>query len=665
MQPRDITRLTNISDPRLHPDGRRVAFGVKRASMPESDGGEHETGDGSNEQEKKGEKDRYTSEIWLWDGDEARPFTHGPTDASPRWSPDGRHLAFIRKAEGDDEKPQVALMPADGGEARILTDFPLGAEAIEWSPDGSRLAVVGVTWIDEVADLDDEERKRRPRRILHPQWNLDNEGWTHDKRRHIYVVDPFVTDDVEPTLITPGDFDDGGPRWHPDGDRIAFLSARHDERHLDPGNQIWVVPADGGDAEPLTEIGSWGGVSWRPDGVAHAIGLDDRWGWPDNQRVYRIEDGGGLTDLTGHLDRSITPGTPTCSPNEPHWIGDDRFLTLLEDRGRVRAITVDADGTASDVLGGDRCITGLAPREDGTAFAFTATDPTDPGELHWYEDGDERVLTTLNEEFRREVGLVEPTYFTYDESGIEVDAWIFAPPGEEKVPLLFNIHGGPASQYGWYFFDEFQVYVGAGYGVVATNPRGSDGRGRDWLRAVVGVRHEEIPPDVDDLRAAVDAAVGREPRFDVERVGVMGGSYGGYVTSRIIAVDHRFKSAIVERGLLAWPSFAGTSDIGTYFDRMYLDAQLPDDYELLWRASPIAYAHQTETPTLVLHSENDLRCPIEQAEQYFVMLQRHGVVSEFVRFPGEGHELSRSGKPRHRVERFEIVLDWHQRHLSP
>jgi dipeptidyl aminopeptidase/acylaminoacyl peptidase len=162
----------------------------------------------------------------------------------------------------------------------------------------------------------------------------------------------------------------------------------------------------------------------------------------------------------------------------------------------------------------------------------------------------------------------------------------------------------------------------------------------------------------------VDEALARDPRLAGNRLGVMGGSYGGFITGRILAVDDRFDSAIVERGLLAWPSFAGTSDIGTYFDRMYLGEQLPDGYEPLWRASPVAHADRIRTPTLVVHSENDLRCPIEQAEQFFVMLQRHGVESEFVRFPGESHELSRSGDPKHRVERFEVILDWHGRHLG-
>ncbi len=643
MHPTDLARLRTVSDPRLHPDGERVAFVVRELDLDE---------------------DRYVSRVWLWDGRDARPFTHGPTDSGPRWSPDGSRLAFVRKDDDDEAKPQVAVMPADGGEARVLTDFPLGAGAAEWSPDSATLCVVGTTWIEELADLDDDERQRRARRITHPQWNLDNEGWRHDRRRHLYLVDPDSTDDAEPSLLTPGEFDEGAPRWHPDGDRIAFLSARHEERHLDAGNQAWTVGVDGGDAEPLVDVGSWSSVTFRPDGVVHLVGDTDPWAWPSVATAYRLEGDGSLTDLTGHLDRSVAPYSPSCAPNEPLWIGDERFLTLLEDRGRVRVVAVDADGTTTDVLGGDRCITGLAPNADGSSIAFTATDPTDPGELYRWDGSGERALTSVNAAFRDEVPLAEPVHFTYERDDVDIDCWIYLPHGDEQVPLLFNIHGGPASQYGWYFFDEFQVYAGSGYGVVATNPRGSSGLGLDWLRAVVGVWHTEDPPDLGDLRAAVDVALEREPRLDGDRLGVMGGSYGGFITGRLIAVDHRFDSAIVERGLLSWPSFAGTSDIGTYFDRMYVGEQLPEGYERLWRASPVAYAHQVETPTLVLHSENDLRCPIEQAEQYFVALQRHGVTSEFVRFPGEGHELSRSGDPKHRVERFEVVLDWHGRHLD-
>ena len=239
---------------------------------------------------------------------------------------------------------------------------------------------------------------------------------------------------------------------------------------------------------------------------------------------------------------------------------------------------------------------------------------------------------------------------------------MYLPEGDEPVPLLFNIHGGPATQYGYGFFDEFQVYTGAGYGVVAINPRGASGYGTDFVRAVVGAWHEEMPPDLVDLLAAPDVAAAKFPRLDIGRMGIMGGSYGGFATVRVTAADHRYRSSVAERGLYVWTSFGATSDIGTYFDGMYVKRGATRDE--LWAASPLRHADAITTPTLVLHSETDWRCPIEQGEQLFALLQRNGVESEMLRFPGESHELSRNGKPKHRIERFEAILDWHARHLA-
>jgi dipeptidyl aminopeptidase/acylaminoacyl peptidase len=247
--------------------------------------------------------------------------------------------------------------------------------------------------------------------------------------------------------------------------------------------------------------------------------------------------------------------------------------------------------------------------------------------------------------------------------GVELDVWVFLPPGDETVPLLLNIHGGPATQYGWGFFDEFQIYVDAGYGVVATNPRGSSGRGRDFVRVPVGRWVEERPPDLEDVLAVVDGALERFDRLDADRMGVMGGSYGGFMTARVLSVEDRWKSAVAERGLYNFVSFAGTSDIGFTFPTRYLGEWDYSDWSALWEASPVRWAHRIATPSLVLHSDADLRCPIEQGEQLYSILIDQGVESELLRFPGESHELSRGGRPLHRRERFEAILDWHGRYL--
>ncbi len=639
MRPDQLGDYQVPSDPRIHPDGTSVAFVVTRMDLDE---------------------DRYVRRIWLWDGTSARPLTAGPHDTRPRWSPDGSRLAFLRKTADDDAKPQLAVLPLAGGDATVVTDFELGVTEAEWSPHGSSLAVVAAEWADEFAGMDAEQRKRRPRRFTRIPYRWDNLGWVGERRNHIWLVDP--AGESPPRCLTPGDDNEGGIAWHPEGTEIAFSSARHETRELDPGTQIFSVDVGSGDVTERAPVGTWELIGYDRSGRMYAAGDPDPWALPGVPALRRIDS--DLTSLTGHLDRSIASFSPPIAPAGPQWLEDGSGLSVLEDEGRLRVVRIPQDGTVADVLGGDRLITGVSPRPDGSAFAFTATAATDPGELWWWEDGAERKLTSLNAQFRANTVLAEPRRFTFDHDGVTIEGWIYVPPGDGDVPVLFNIHGGPATQYGYGFFDEFQVYSGAGYGIVAVNPRGSSGYGHSHVTAVKGRWHEEMPPDLLDLLAAVDAATAVEPRLDGGNVGIMGGSYGGLMTLRVAAADQRYKSAVAERGLYSWDSFAGTSDIGLWFGKVYLGVDLFEDPERYWRSGPLAYSQSVATPMLVLHSETDFRTPIEQGEQLFAALKRAGVETEFVRFPaGEGHELSRSGKPQHRRERFDIILEWHDRHL--
>jgi len=638
MRPDQLGDYRAPSDARLHPDGVRAAFVVTQMDLDE---------------------DRYVRRIWLWDGDEARPLTSGDMDTAPRWSPDGSRLAFLRKGSEEEDMAQVAILRLDGGEAAVITEFELGASEIAWSPDGSKIAVVASEWIEEWKDLDTKERGRVPRRLTRLGYRFEGRGWIHDKRSHIWLVD--VDGKQDPVCLTPGDFNDAQIVWSPHGETIAFVSERHEQRGVDPGSQIWSITAGGGDPVALTGVGTWGSPSYDRSGSLHALGTEDRWAYPGIAPLQRMETPGSWLQVTT-IDRALVTFAPALSPGGPQWLDDGSALSTLEDSGRVRIVRITSDGEVEDLIGGDRLVTGISPRPDGSAAVFTATSATDPGEVWWWEDGEERRLTTLNDEFRETTTLAEPQRFLIDHDGVEVEGWVYLPEGDAKVPLLFNIHGGPATQYGYGFFDEFQVYAGAGYGVVAINPRGASGYGNDFVRAVVGAWHEEMPPDLVDLLAAPDVAAGQFPRLDLDRMGIMGGSYGGFATVRVTAEDQRYKSAVAERGLYAWTSFGGTSDIGTYFDGMYVRRGATRDE--LWAASPLRHADRITTPTLVLHSETDWRCPIEQGEQLFALLQNNGVESEMLRFPGESHELTRGGKPKHRVERFEAVLEWHGRYLG-
>jgi dipeptidyl aminopeptidase/acylaminoacyl peptidase len=725
VRPSDLDHLAVPGDPQLHPDGLRVAYVLSEVDVDD---------------------DRYVRTIHLWDGQRTRRFTHGPSDTSPRWSPDGRWLAFLRTGTEEGQKPQLHVMPADGGEAQRRTDLPLGVSALEWSPDSTRLAIVAATYRPELADLDDDERRRRPKRITRLPYRTDSQGWIHDRHERLWVV--AATGHDEPRCLTPADRDVSSPMWRPDGTAVAFLREPDDWPETEPHNEVVEVDvdpdagdpdqaadragaddadtpdradtaaaaagaddadtaaaagADDADTADTTEVafppprplvgpGIWSAVHYDADGRVLVAGLRDPLDWPAPAQVWLRVDAvaereaaagddrsarhAGLVSLTGHLDRDALPGSPACVTSGPRFVAGG-FLTALEGRGSSGVVKVHLDGwdpnggappEVTEVVGGHRAVTGFAARPDGTAIAFTATDVATPGELYWREDGRERCLTDLTRGFRAKVDVRPTQRFTFARDGVELDVWAVLPDGlddaaERSVPVLFNIHGGPTAQYGDHFFDEFQVQAGAGYLVVGTNPRGSSGRGRDWARAVVGAWASQDSVDTLDLEAVVDATLARFPQADPDRVGIMGGSYGGYVTARLLARTDRYGSAVVERGLLQWESFAGTSDIGSYFDRMFLGVGLDDGAEVHHAASPVRTAHRITTPTLVVHSEADWRCPPEQGEQLFAALKRAGVTTEMLRFPDETHELSRSGAPKHRVERLEAILAWHERCL--
>jgi dipeptidyl aminopeptidase/acylaminoacyl peptidase len=629
MRPEDLSLLTTPSDPQIHPDNRRVAFVETRIDT---------------------EDDCYRRQILLHDGELTVPFTAGPIDFLPRWSADGRRLAFLRATDLKKPIAQVAVMPAGGGEAKVITSFALGAEYLAWSPDGFWLCVVAKSWGESLKDLSEDDRNRKPKRITRFPYRFDNRGWLHDRIRQLWLVDP--NGENEPWRLTEGDFDEVMPAWHPDCDRIVFLTDRHPRQGLEAGSDVYQVTLDGALTQP-TRRGGWFVPVYAPDGTLHLIG-DPAVDYPRLHGIWRIEGDGTPVPVTEHLDRStlsIGSGTPPL----PKWMDGDLYTTF-EDSGRMEVVRIDTDGNKEVVLGGDRVVTGFDLGLDGR-LAATFSSVTIPGELVSIMDAKEQQLTAYSE---GEVPEFRPAeHWRANSDATNIDVWVMLPEGKGPFPVLLNIHGGPATQYGFGFFDEFQVYTGAGYAVVACNPRGSSGRGFPFVRAVRGEAWGEV--DLADINAGLESALNRYPQLDRDRIGIMGGSYGGFMTAWAIGHDRRYRSAIVERALLSFPSFAGTSDIGPFFGPNYLETT---DLQPMWLKSPLAVADQIRTPTLIIHSEDDFRCPIEQAEQLLMILWQNDVEAEMLRFPGEGHELSRSGKPKHRIERFQAILDWHDRHLT-
>ncbi len=657
MKPEDIGALVEAADPRVSPDGATVAFSVTTMDLKAND---------------------YRSRIWLVPADGSAkpiPFSAGKKrDGQPRWSPDGRLVAFTSNRE--EKGGELYVLAVDkGGEPAMLASSPEGIGAIAWSPDGESIAYT--TRVRDERYEKDADKDRSPRRVTRLFSRLDSVGWTFDRPIHLFVVP--ADGSAPPRALTSGEYPAGSFSWSPDSTRIVFSSARHEIWDLDNAVDLFTVEADGDDEqEPvrLTTTGpSYFKPSWSPDGSTIAFLIEtDPMISPTHSQVGVIDAGGGEPRLLStSLDRHCAPYSATA--REPVWDGGD-VLFQIEDEGAIRVHRVLADGSGKPelVVGGYRMVKGFDLR--GGTLAFTATDPTALSELFVADgaaDASERRLTSFGRAFASRRTLVAPERFTATSAdGTEVEAWIMRPAGAkpgQKYPTILNIHGGPFTQYGWTFFDEFQVQVGAGYAVVFANPRGSSGYSEAWGRAIRGPVADEEPGsgwggvDYEDLMAVVDEAVQRFDFVDPERVGVQGGSYGGYMTSWIIGHTDRFRAAISERAVNNVLSLEYASDAASAF-RTWIGQSHLDSPEEYVRQSPITHVREMTTPVLILHSENDLRCPIEQADQLFVALRLLGRDPEFVRFPGESHELSRSGAPKHRVQRMELILEWFDRKLQ-
>ena len=675
----DLYKIKFLNRPRISPDGRRVAFVVTTID------------------ERKHE---YRASIWVIPtrGGEASRFTGGIANAhSPCWSPDGRWLAFVSDREGEPAgkddvldksalygqkkqgkgKAQVWLIPGDGGEAHQLTYMPHGASNPAWSPDSQRLAFSAA-----VGPLDEETEDGKPlpkaRVIDRLLYRLDGAGFIYDRRQHLFVVDVA---DGEPRQLTDGDWDDKDPAWSPDGTRIAFTSSRGEDRWRLPCPDIYTLSIDGsqaGELQCLTDgTRSCYSPSWSPDGKAIAFLAKPRLRSGNHSELFTIavETGGTVRCLTNEFEGGCSDWTNSDMTNEqlmpaPQWSPDGKTLYVLAvQRGGSRVYAVDSEGAGKQpptLTPGNVHVLDFSLDRSKSTMAILIEDATRVAEIFVCSTaapGELRRLTSFNDALFDELALATPEYMHYTGAdGWPMDGWVLKPQGfdaRQKYPLIVEIHGGPNTQYGYGFLFEMQMLVAAGYVVLFTNPRGSLGYGRDFALAVRGAWAVK---DSLDIMAGVDALL-QKGYIDEQRMGVIGGSYGGFMTSWLIGHTDRFRAAVADRSVINRYSFFGSSDIG--WDFTDDDMQVPpwEDPERYMRMSPITYVKQMHTPLLIIHSEGDLRCNIEQSEQLFASLQYLGREALFVRFEGQSHGLSRAGHPKLRLERLRHIRAWFERHL--
>ena len=660
MREDDVLRMVWNADPQISPDGRRVAFTRVWVDA---------------------EADEYRTQVWIAESEAAaRPLTSGGYDRQPRWSPDGRWLAFVRKSEAS--KPgQIHLLPIAGGEATPLTALEGGAADPAWSPDGRRVAFVSPH--HAVLDAPDRKRpKNEPGRVvLKPVFRENDIGFYDEQRKdHVWVIERTGG---TPRPLTAGSFAENGPRWSRDGRWIYFVSDRRSEPWFGPEeSKLWAVSPDletptEGDALQLVVDSPGGIVAWTEalDGTIALIAT--RFEGPRSYEQPELSLARGpwprreLTRLAPGYDFPF--GEAISSDQHPPRGGGEcplaftlegDVVTRVGKHGSSLLVKVRGDQVSELTAAGQDLIAGTASA-DASRWALTIGTPQRPGELTRFDLGS-RATETLDRPnpWLDEVALGEVEEFWYPSfDGTQIQAWVMRPAASVardgvRPPVVLEIHGGPHTAYGFGFFHEFHVLAGAGYAVLYTNPRGSTTYGQAFANVIMYRFPDE---DARDLMAGVDALVARGG-VDGERVGVTGGSGGGLLTNWLIVQSERFKAAVTQRCVSDWAGFYYSADFAMFTPFWFKKPPFedPDEYR---ERSPVTFASRITTPLMVIHSEEDWRTPIGQGEAMFRALKQQNKVAVMIRFPGENHELSRSGAPSRRVQNQEHIRRWFDRWL--
>jgi dipeptidyl aminopeptidase/acylaminoacyl peptidase len=666
----DLYRITYVEDPRISPDGRWIAY--VQLTVDKLENG-------------------YKRTIWLVSTSGGSPIqiTRSGKDTQPRWSPDGTLLAFT---SGRDDKPQIYLLPMSepGGEARALTHMPNGANNPEWSPDGTRIAFLSGMNADERAKedrkeedpkpidkLDAKQRKERreqdeikrfdPRISVRLPYRTGT-SFISDHYNQIYVMpvaENLEADEARPVRLTHIDADHNPPHWTPDGQYI--LTARMDNPDGDEPwrwSNLYRIRVSDGSLEKITD-GEYtcSNPIASPDGqwIAYERVPHDRL----SERISRLAVmpafGGETQELNLTLDRSL---------GDYHWIPDSSGLLFTAlNEGDIELYRVTLESSEIEII-----IDGMQHIEQfdvhaEAGIAFSSSVPADPSELFWQGSSVDKPvqMTQVNQKFLDTV-IVQKMHELHwkSPSGEDIQGWYLLPVDYEEgktYPLALNIHGGPHVMWGpgmksmWH---EWQFDAARGYVVFYCNPRGADGYGEEFQLALHGNWGQVA---MDDIMAGVDALL-QKGFVDPSRMALTGGSYGGYMIAWIVGHTDRFVAGAALRGVYNLLGFSGVTDIPSFIANEF-GVEPWDDPMFLWEHSPLAHAHKIKTPLLILHSENDFRVPIAEGEQLFAFVRRSGGTVQLVRFPRDGHEMTRSGEPEHRVSSLNHIINWFDKYCQP
>jgi len=632
----DYHDIVKPSDPRVAPDGERVAF-VR--SAPEDD-------------------ESYETTVYVVPigGGEPRQFTVADgSDSQPRWSPSGDRLAFVSTRGADDDRPQLWVMPTDGGEARQVTDVPGGVSGVEWSPNGSRLLFTqSVTaeerddGIDIEIEAEEYERPTPDPRVIDRHIYRAGARYIDDARSHVYVLDT-ETDELE--RVTDGDYDHVSATWGDDS--TIYWGVKRGENPDD--SMVFDLEShdvETGETETVTQA-----TGWMPMLAATAEKLAYTWTPLENASMRQAEI--DVHDLETGDSETVTDGIDrTVSALGLEWNDDEsRLYFATPDEGRV-VLRRTSDDSVETVIDTGGHVDGFSVGRD--AVAFTQSEWDHPGDVFAATPGgaEEVRLTRLNSEYLDDHAVSQPEEVWFESEGEDVQGWVLTPPdfdADETYPLAVEIHGGPHAMWStagtmWH---EFQTLAAAGYVVFWSNPRGSTGYGEEFAMAI---ERDWGDVTMTDVMAGVEDVAARE-YVDEEDAFVTGGSFGGYMTGWIVGHTDYFRGAAAQRGVYDLSSFYGSTDAFKLVEGDFGTTPW-EEPDFLWEQSPVAYADQVETPTLVVHSDNDFRVPVNNGEMFYLFMKKNDVDTRLVRYPREGHELSRSGEPGHVVDRIERIVRW-------